>query len=173
TDSSIPEESQIVVEHIVWNSIPAVEEMTRVKVKNGANIILETALDQNSTLSEWNLADNGALNYTNSGYVMFFSFEILDGNLAIPLWPYFNYLIYISTFHVHPDVIDEQILSFALWPYSPIPHLIEIIMWFTMITFLWIISFIFYFRAKKTSRHYSEYYTNKSINIMEGNSDGK
>ena len=62
---------------------------------------------------------------------------------------YFNYLLYASIFHVKDDFSDNDIESYGEWPFSPIPHTVDIIVWFTMIAILWVITFYWYFKMRK------------------------
>lgn len=153
-ESGIPEESQILVDTIQWNSFPSVDRRTKLIARDQANIIVSTVPevtgdDKYTILADWNAS-------ASAGRVIFFACEIIDKNIAVPLWPYFNYFVYTCNFHVHPDYVSNSIESFQDWPHSPIPHTLELIGWFTMIGVLWFITFYGFYRVKKVSRPWQQ-----------------
>ncbi len=138
------EHSNILVRHIAWTSSPLISKRMLIRsidMNPSAIKIIESIDEAYSIISEWTLSNNG-------GTVILFSMLITEYNNPFVLWPYFNYLMYVSVFHVKSDFSDNNIESFAEWPYSPIPHLIEIIMWFSMIGVLWVITFYWFFKFK-------------------------
>lgn len=152
--SNVPEESKILTDTIQWNSFPSVDRRTKLKARSNANIIVETVPevtgdDPYTILADWNST-------VDAGRVMFFACEIIDKNIAVPLWPYFNYFVYTCTFHVHPGYGSNSIESFQDWPHSPIPHTTELIGWFSMIAVLWFVTFYGFYRVKKVSRPWKE-----------------
>lgn len=143
------EESHILVRDIAWTSGPLISRRLVVEAKSDATIIVESIDGEYTVLAERKLDDEG-------GLVIFYSMIVNGKNEAdkqfngpFVLWPYFNYLMYVSVFHVHPDFQDSDIQSYAQWPYSPIPHLTEIIMWFSMIAVLWVITFYWFVKMRK------------------------
>ena len=139
------EHANILVRYIAWTSSPLISKRMLIKssdLKPTTTQIIESIDGEYSILSEWSVGSNG-------GRVILYSILINEYNKPFTLWPYFNYLMYVSIFHVKADFSDDNIESFAQWPYSPIPHLLEIIMWFSMIGVLWIITFYWFFKFRK------------------------
>ncbi|MBD3352192.1 MAG: hypothetical protein GF364_11955 [Candidatus Lokiarchaeota archaeon] len=150
----IPDDSKIFIESIYWNSFPSIDRRTLVNAKESANIIIESVPesigdDTYPIIADWNCNNDG-------GQVTFFSFEVLEYNIAVPLWPYFNYLLYLSIFHVNPNYSDAQIESFISWPHAPVPHTLDLIGWFSMIAVLWVITFGGLFYVKKRSKPWEQ-----------------
>jgi len=136
--------SNLLVRHISWTSSPIISKRILAEtanIKATATQIIESIEGDYSLISEWTIS--------NGGTVIFFGILINGYNDPFVVWPYFNYLMYVSVFHANPSFLDTSIESFAEWPFSPIPHLIEIIMWFSMIGVLWIITFRWFFKLKK------------------------
>lgn len=143
------EESHILVRDIAWTSGPLISRRLVVEAKSDAKIIVESIDGEYTVLAERKLDNDG-------GLVLFYSMIINGKNEAdkqfngpFVLWPYFNYLMYVSVFHVNPDFQDSDIQSYAQWPFSPIPHLTEIMMWFSMIAVLWVITFYWFMKMRK------------------------
>lgn len=64
------------------------------------------------------------------------------------LWPYFNYLMY--SFVMNAAQLDP--LSYADWQYSPVPHLLEKVLWSCLVAGLVILTIFIYKRQKKRSK---------------------
>ena len=140
-----PENANILVKHIAWTSCPLISKRMLIPsndIKATATNIIKSIDEKYSILSEWTISSGG-------GTVIMFSLLINGYNDPFVLWPYFNYLMYVSVFHTKADFSDNSIESFAEWPYSPIPHLIEIIMWFSMIGVLWVITIYWFLKFRK------------------------
>ncbi len=57
-----------------------------------------------------------------SGKVFAFSGWLeTDANLDFKVWPYFNYLLYGLIF----ESLDSSFQTYPVWPYSPVPHLLD------------------------------------------------
>lgn len=136
--------SNILVRDIAWTSSPLISKRMLVEVKPEATPVIESIDGLYSILSEWTL-NNGV-----GATVVCYSIAITGYNNPFVLWPYFNYLIYVSVFHVKSDFNDSNINSFAEWPYAPIPHTFEIILWFIMIGMLWVITLYWYQKLRKS-----------------------
>ncbi|MFO8019062.1 MAG: hypothetical protein R6U96_10525 [Promethearchaeia archaeon] len=142
-------EAHILVRHIAWPSCPLISKRLIVKSKSSTKEIIKSIDEEHSIISEQSLGPDGG---TVLGFSMIISGESQDGNKynePFTLWPYFNYLMYVSVFHVHANFMDSNIESFAEWPFSPIPHLTEIILWFTMIAALWIVTIYWFLKMRK------------------------
>lgn len=78
-------------------------------------------------------------------------------NKPFYLWPYFNFFLYQSAMYLAkqaPATID----TYALWPYSPIPHAFEATLWMIFVAGLWVFNFVLFFtlgRKKKLAREIS------------------
>jgi hypothetical protein len=140
--ASIPPSSSILTQYIPWGTCPMIDRRLLVEPKPAATRVITDLVEQKSILSEWVLGASGAR-------VMFFSMEIRENNVGFTVFPYFNYLMYVCTFHALNGYSDSLIESWEDWPYSPIPRGPAIVVWFSMIGALWVISFGIYFRNKK------------------------
>lgn len=140
--------SNVLVRDIAWTSSPLLSKRMIVEKKPGATQIIESIDGTHAILSEWDLSAQTQA----GGRVIVYSAVITGYNNPFVLWPYFNYLMYVSVFHVHPDFADSSLNSYAEWPYSPIPHGIEIALWFSMIGMIWIITIYLYLKMRKKAR---------------------
>jgi len=134
------ENAHILVRDIAWTSCPLISKRMITETKSKGTQIIESIDRDHSILSEWDIDEGGT--------VLLFTLLINGYNNPFVLWPYFNYLIYASVFHVKPEFSDSKIESYAEWPHSPIPHIREIILWFTMIGILWAITFYCFFSMR-------------------------
>ena len=131
---TIPAGSEVLTRGIPWISCPQINRRTLVDSKTNASTIL-TNLDGTKTiLAEWRLNGGTGAN------VIFFSMEIMENNIGFVVWPYFNFLMYVCTYHSLFGYPDEQIETFNQWPWSPVPDMPTIIGWFVMIGGLWVIT---------------------------------
>ncbi|MHA1847488.1 MAG: hypothetical protein ACTSXU_07580 [Promethearchaeota archaeon] len=74
-----------------------------------------------------------------------------EWNKAFYLWPYFNFFLYQTTmFLAKKDA--NQINTYAQWPYSPIPHQNDAIIWMLFIAGLWIFNFVLFFSLGRKKR---------------------
>lgn len=133
--------NNVVIKHIPWTSCPLIAKRLVVENKKENYGVIESIDGIYAIFSEWTVRNVG-------GKVLFYSMEIDDNNKPFTLWPYFNYLVYTSIFHVKSGFSELNIESYSAWPYSPIPHTIEIIFWFIMVACLWIITFWLYFKYR-------------------------
>ncbi|MHA1341412.1 MAG: oligosaccharide flippase family protein [Promethearchaeota archaeon] len=68
------------------------------------------------------------------------------------LWLYFNYLMYSFCKYA----VNQPKLDYSDWQYSPVPHLIERIIWTIFVTFLIFLTIFIYRRQKRNSREIME-----------------
>ena len=134
------EDAHILVRDIAWTSCPLISKRMLVETRSKGTQIIESIDGDYAILSEWDIK--------NGGTVLVYTIFVDGYNNPFVLWPYFNYLIYASIFHVKPGFSDSEIESYAEWPHSPIPHIREIILWFTMIGILWVITFYWFFSMR-------------------------
>ncbi len=137
--------SNVLVKHVEWISSPLIGKRMMVKSRSSATQIVETIDGGYSISSEWDISGGGT--------VILYSMLIHGYNDPFVLWPYFNYLMYVSIFHAKSDFSDSEIESYVEWPFSPIPHTFEIILWFSMIGCLWVITIYLYFKMRKKENH--------------------
>jgi hypothetical protein len=77
-----------------------------------------------------------------------------EANKPFYLWPYFNYFLYQSSLFLANKMASE-IDTYAMWPFSPIPHQPEAVAWMTFVAGLWVFNFVLFFtlgRKKGSSR---------------------
>jgi hypothetical protein len=142
--------SNILVRDIAWTSCPLISKRMQVEKKVSTTQIIESIDGIYSLLSEWDLSAQGG------GRVIAYSVVLNGYNKPFVLWPYFNYLMYVSVFHVKADFSDDNMNSYAEWPYAPIPHGIEIVLWFLMIGVLWVVTIYFFLKMKKKAKAFKE-----------------
>jgi hypothetical protein len=140
--AEIPPSSSILTQYIPWGTCPLIDRRLVVEAKPFATPVITDLVEEKSIISEWIFGASGAR-------VMFFSMEITEHNIGFTVFPYFNYLMYVCTFHAITGYSDALIESWEDWPYSPIPKGTAVVVWFIMIGALWVISFWIYFRNKK------------------------
>ncbi|NMC06766.1 MAG: hypothetical protein GYA24_16230 [Candidatus Lokiarchaeota archaeon] len=124
----VPAGSAIVARHIGWTSCPAISKRLVVDTKPGTSklvIASDIGFTGTAIIAEWNASSTGS-------HVMFYSM-ILDLNKPFYLWPYFNYLVYVSVFHATTGYPDDAIESYAEWPFAPIPNPVQEILWFLLV----------------------------------------
>ncbi|HMF30376.1 MAG TPA: hypothetical protein VKK79_03115 [Candidatus Lokiarchaeia archaeon] len=144
---------------IAWGSCPLLGE--RIQTFAPVNNATDTVLVQvPSTLEPLIIMRNE----TDQGRVMYFSpgtfvqNETWNGgtldawNKPFYLWPYFNYLMYLTVRWLDPAVNPNTIESYADWPYSPIPHVAEATLWIIFCAGLWVFNFFLFFILGKKSR---------------------
>ncbi|MBD3187233.1 hypothetical protein GF325_10420 [Candidatus Bathyarchaeota archaeon] len=74
-----------------------------------------------------------------------------EWNKPFYLWPYFNFFLYQTSMYLAKEDADD-IKNYAKWPYSPIPHKLEAILWMSFVGGLWVFNFVLFFtlgRKKK------------------------
>ncbi len=137
---------------IDWNSCPEIKNYTLIPAASaslGANVVvdlqkkpLEEAINKDPNPMLLHL-ENG------NGRVIFFAPWLAETTLdSVHLWPYFNYVIYSSMIlatHQTPLVYGD-------WQYSPVPHLIEQVLWVIMIIILTTIVIFVFLRQRRKSR---------------------
>ncbi|MFX1390207.1 MAG: oligosaccharide flippase family protein [Promethearchaeota archaeon] len=98
-----------------------------------------------------------------SGKVILFTGWLEEGaNLDFKVWPYFNYLLYGLMF----ESLDLSFQSYPLWPYSPVPHLLEQIIIGIIIFILAVLAIGLYIVVKKKSKGRIDRKTIKSLEIQ-------
>ncbi|MBD3185725.1 hypothetical protein GF325_02760 [Candidatus Bathyarchaeota archaeon] len=141
----IPESSRILTKTIAWGSAPQAERRTLVSLQPSATVIITDITGNLPLLSEWRLNGGSGAN------VMFFSWEILEQNGALAVWPYFNYLMYACTFHSIHGYDDALIEPYDQWPHAPLPSTKQLAWWFTMIGAIWFVTIALFAYFKKHS----------------------
>jgi O-antigen/teichoic acid export membrane protein len=84
-----------------------------------------------------------------SGKVILFSGWLEDdANLDFKVWPYFNYLLYGLIF----ESLESAFQTYPVWPYSPVPHLLDQIIIGVIIIILTILAISLFIVVKRRSR---------------------
>ena len=141
TAATIPPSSEILVKFIPWGTCPLIDRRITILSKPAATPVITDLMDQQAIITEWKLGSGAR--------VIFFAMEIIEHNIGFTVFPYFNYLMMICTFHAMHGYSDAAIESYEEWPWSPIPRGIAVWVWFTMIGALWVVTFWIYLKNKK------------------------
>jgi O-antigen/teichoic acid export membrane protein len=84
-----------------------------------------------------------------SGDIIVFTGWLEDNaNLDFKVWPYYNYLLYILTF----ESLELSFKTYALWPFSPVPHFFDQIIIGIIVVILAILAVILFVVVKRKSR---------------------
>ncbi|GAB4329483.1 MAG: hypothetical protein Kow0069_37000 [Promethearchaeota archaeon] len=133
---------------IAWGSCPLIKERIQtVGAKDGSLVIVQVPSTREPIVVEWNVSSSPRL----GTQVMYVSAGTInppgddEWNKPFYLWPYWNYWMYVTLFHLKADFSDEDILTYAQWPYSPIPHELEAGLWMGFVAFLWVFNFVLFF----------------------------
>jgi len=124
----VPAGSVAISKHIGWTSCPALSRRLVLDARAGASRVVEVTTlgyEGDAILAEWDMPGNG-------GHVMFCS-VILDLNKPLYLWPYFNYLMYVSVFHALHAYPGDAIEAYHEWPFAPIPNPVQEAWWFVLV----------------------------------------
>jgi hypothetical protein len=153
------------IQSIAWQSCPLLRHrFSTFAKKQGANTLVEVPDTKEPLIVIGNLKDYTSIN--KSLTVMFISTgvaeykdyennETKEMNTAFKLWPYFNYFMYLSVFYCTKTFDRNNLETYAIWPYSPIPHEREATLWMIFVAFLWVFNFALFFylgKKKKTDR---------------------
>jgi O-antigen/teichoic acid export membrane protein len=83
-----------------------------------------------------------------SGKVVLFSGWLeTDANLDFKVWPYFNYLLYGLVF----ESLNSSFQTYPVWPYSPVPHLLDQIIIGVIIVILIVLAISLFIVVKRRS----------------------
>ncbi|MFW9827902.1 MAG: oligosaccharide flippase family protein [Candidatus Thorarchaeota archaeon] len=84
-----------------------------------------------------------------SGKIILFTGWLEEGaNLDFKVWPYFNYLLYGLMF----ESLNLSFQSYAIWPFSPVPHFLEQIIIGIIVLILAILAILLFVIVKKKSK---------------------
>ncbi|MCK5141952.1 MAG: hypothetical protein KAQ70_07145, partial [Candidatus Heimdallarchaeota archaeon] len=142
---SLPVPVEPVIEHpildnIQWNSVPTIRNYTDIQLTG--TILLETSadsIDPGITLAS--TSDNNRL-------IAFNFFPHMEFNSELVEWPYFNYMIYLTIM----STVDEPVLTYAKWDYSPVPHTMDTILLGVSVLVTAAITIVGYIFVKKYSK---------------------
>jgi hypothetical protein len=119
---------------IEWNSMPEIARYTNLSSSNtnasgninstGTTILL----DRYVFIEEGAASDDALLidKELGNGHVLYFAGYLgnpKDNNYQVKVWPYFNYMFYVSIQYVVNPV--GEVVSYGTWAYSPVPHFTE------------------------------------------------
>lgn len=163
-DQSSLSESQksMYVKRIAWQSCPLLYDRILTynsKISKNAKTLVEVPNTKEPLVSTWDLPDNPETRvvYISPGTADIWkmkddgSWELDEWNTPFYLWPYFNYLMYLMVFDTAQitGFGEDQIETYAQWPYSPIPHEKEAIIWMMFVASLWVFNFVLFFTLGK------------------------
>jgi len=171
---SLPDnQKSIYSKRIAWQSCPLIYERIltyNTKKNQNAITIVEVPNTKEPLMAKWNYPNNPTTEviYLSPGTAYLYEYKdgkfvLNEWNTPFHLWPYFNYLIYMMVFDVAnlSGFGDEQIETYAQWPYSPIPHDKEAAIWMIFVASLWVFNFVLFFSLGKSKRKINE---SKSLN---------
>jgi hypothetical protein len=165
-ESDLAESNQLVFStNVAWQSCPLLRyRVSTYARKPSARTIVEVpntkeplmVLGKMSDLSS-SISSNGSVIFVSPGVGILNltdseGSELKEMNVPFSLWPYFNYLMYLSIFFLDSDFVNSELESYALWPWSPIPHEREANMWMTFVGFLWVFNFALFFALGKKKK---------------------
>jgi hypothetical protein len=105
-----------ILDNIQWNSVPTIRNYTDIQLTG--TILLETSADSSDPgITLASTSDNNRL-------IVFNFFPDMDFNGELVEWPYFNYMLYLTIM----STVDEPVLTYAKWDYSPVPHTLDTIL---------------------------------------------
>ncbi len=129
---------------IAWTSMTIMYDRTiTYGTKSSAVTIAEITGTSEPVISFWTYMGSKVF-YISMG-------TIDDWNDNFDDWAYFNYLMYIIVYSLY-GLEPEQIETYREWPWSPIPHLTEIIIWIGFLVFLWVFNFVFFLKVGKKKK---------------------
>jgi len=84
----------------------------------------------------------------NGKVILFSGWLETTANLDFKVWPYFNYLLYGLIF----ESLDSSFQTYPVWPYSPVPHILDQIIIGVIIVILSALAIALFVIVKKKSR---------------------
>ncbi|MEM2636810.1 MAG: hypothetical protein QXL15_00510, partial [Candidatus Korarchaeota archaeon] len=94
------------VDNIAWYSMPEAKRFSILPVVHQESVLVIDDLSTAPLLVKWN-------------NTLVFTPWVNDAdNQEVILWPYFNYFLFAAL----QDLSGNVIVTFSLWPYSPVPH---------------------------------------------------
>ncbi len=148
------------IQSIAWQSCPLLRHrFSTFAKKQGANTLVEVPDTKEPLIVVGNLNDYTSINknltvmFISTGVAQYLDVsrnETKEMNTAFKLWPYFNYFMYLSVFYCTKSFDRNNLETYAIWPYSPIPHEREATLWMIFVAFLWVFNFaLFFYLGKK------------------------
>jgi hypothetical protein len=147
------------VTRLAWQSCPLLYDRILTYSKRvGAQTLVEVPSTKEPLLVTWNKAfTNGTIQviYLSPGTAWVNGKE---WNKPFHLWPYFNYMMYMMVYDLKGKGValtEDEIESYAQWPWSPIPHQLEATLWMIFVASLWVFNFVLFFKLgrKKDKRN--------------------
>lgn len=149
----VNDDTHPIANNIDWNSAPNIklESMTEIPTQSyGSSVrkIIDTyPVSKNLAIEEYRQPVLTEMT-KGKGNVLLFTGWLEEGyNKDFKVWPYFNYLLYALIF----ESLSESFDTYPVWPYSPVPHLVDQIILFFMIISLAILAITLYKIVKKRS----------------------
>ncbi|MHA1680215.1 MAG: lipopolysaccharide biosynthesis protein [Promethearchaeota archaeon] len=160
-DYTVENRSHVLVRNIQWSSAPSIWNRSVVEgINDSFGVFLRSDQDP---------FDPIFFSYSNgtSGTIIVFTPWIVPSadNLQIELWPYFNYMIYLTTSYV-AGTDPTTLPTFAAWPHSPVPHLQDTITITIVVSALGILAFSLFIVQKKRSKRTAIVLSEKALEEM-------
>ncbi|MCP4761843.1 MAG: lipopolysaccharide biosynthesis protein [archaeon] len=175
--------SHAILNSIVWNTAPEIFYWTKV-----ANVIEENVTTY--VKMTWNDADlNTADANSNIEYPMMAGvnignkegdnvflltgwlqeeFETIESNVHFMVWPFFNYLLFVTA---QSCAGVSEIPVYGSWGFSPVPHFFEQIILGVLVVLTAIASLWFFIRARKEKDTPKDYFGKDDISAIQTTSD--
>lgn len=142
---------------IAWGSCPLLKDRIQTYgAKPGAQIVIQRPSTKEPVIVKWTVSSPASGRAGDQ--VMYISTGTLnpkdtdEWNKPFYLWPYFNYFMYVTLYHLKVDYEDDAIESYADWPFSPIPHEREAALWMIFVASLWVFNFVLFFWLGRKKR---------------------
>ena len=123
--------------NIQWNSVPTITNYTSIQL-DGTILVATSSDSSDPDLALISTADNHRL-------IAFNFFPDIVFNTELVEWPFFNYLLYSTMM----SISGEEVLKYAKWDFSPVPHSTETIVLGVSVFLTIVITFVGFRYAKK------------------------
>jgi len=145
------------VKRIAWQSCPLLYDRILTYSKRvGASTLVEVPNTKEPLVVTWD--KNFGMGLGNEIQIIYISTgtAVINGeewNKPFHLWPYFNYMMYLMVYDIKGQA-ENEIETYAQWPWSPIPHQLEATLWMIFVGGLWVFNFVLFFKLgrKKDKR---------------------
>ncbi|MBN2155455.1 MAG: hypothetical protein JW776_05395 [Candidatus Lokiarchaeota archaeon] len=173
------DDQSMYITRIAWQSTPLLYEriLTYAK-KPGAITLIEVPDTKEPLIVTWEKDWDGDEKFSQVIFISpgvstvwdYNKGEENEWNTPFKLWPYFNYMLYMMVYDCK-GLEPDQIEMYADWPYSPIPHRREAIIWMVFVGSLWVFNFTLFFVLRKKSKKRDLAKSNNSLNLEESSSE--
>jgi len=150
----INDANHAISKNIDWNSAPDIKVANMTIIPDSSlNDTVEHIIDVYPVSKNLDVENNRQPilleKQYGAGNIIVFTGWLEEGaNLDFKVWPYFNYLLYAFIF----ESMQLSFQTYAIWPYSPVPHLTEQIIIGIIVLVLAILAIALYIIIKRKSR---------------------